>query len=170
MLRRNLPSPRVPAVSATAHSWFKMIDLAEPPPIVAAILRALVRMNDRFARSPPGHSHQQRVKDKFAGYCRSCRSSNNLSREQIQNHGEVEPALPGANVRYVRLPSLVRSRDFEIVLRDVWDQHEWLGCGVLPGSIPRTARILLTRISRIARCLLQVSPASRRSRNTRGAP
>src|SRR5712664_4206116 len=35
---------------------------------------------------------------------------------------------------------------------------------------PRTARILLTRIRRATRCVLQVSPHSRSSSNTRGAP
>src|ERR1700676_1538527 len=75
----------VPAVSATAHARFKMICFAESPPIVAAILRTLVGMNDRSAWSSAPYRHQNGVEYELAGYCRSRRPPNDLSGEQIHD-------------------------------------------------------------------------------------
>jgi hypothetical protein len=98
----------------TAHARFKMICLAEPPPIVAAILRALVRMNNGSAWSTPAYGRQHCVEYELAGNCRSHRPPDDLSGKQIHDHGEVEPTFPRANVRNIRHPSLVWTRDVEI--------------------------------------------------------
>src|SRR6266436_2947553 len=113
-----------------------MIGLAEPPPIVAAILRALIGMNDSSEGSTMAYGHQHCVEYELAGYRRSRRPPHDLSGEQIHDYSEVEPALPGANVCNIRNPSLVRTRDVEIALQDVWDQLGGLGRGVVPDSIP----------------------------------
>src|SRR5712671_4794168 len=112
-----------------------MIGLAEPPPIVAAILRALIGMNDSSAGSTTAYGHQHCVEYELAGYRRSRRPPDDLSGEQIHDYGQVEPALPGANVRNIRNPSLVRARDVEIALEDVRYQLRRLGCRAVPGSI-----------------------------------
>src|SRR5580698_1888753 len=112
-----------------------MISLAESPPIVAAILRTLVGMNDRFAWATTTHGHQHCVQHEFAGYRRSRRPPDDLSGEQIHGYSEVEPALPGADVRNIGNPSLVRTRDVEIALQDVWDRCGRLRSGAVPDSI-----------------------------------
>src|SRR5450631_1140960 len=113
-----------------------MICLAESAPVVAAILRALIGMNDRSAWSPTPNGHQHCVEYELTGYRWSRRPPDDLSGEQIHDYSEVEPALPGANVRNIRNPSLVWTRDVEIALQDVWDQLGGLGRGAVPDSIP----------------------------------
>lgn len=98
-------------------------------------MRTLVGMNDSSAWSPAPYGHQQCVEYELAGYRGSRRPPDDLSGEQIHDYSEVEPALPRANVGNIRNPSLVRARDVEIALEDVWDQLGGLGCGAVPGSI-----------------------------------
>jgi hypothetical protein len=50
----------VPAIAASTHTGLEMIGSAEAPPIVASILRPLVRVNDRSVRASPPHCHQDR--------------------------------------------------------------------------------------------------------------
>lgn len=49
-----------------------------------------------------------------------------FSREQVQHHREVKPALPGSDVRDVGGPRDVRLRDRELALEQVGDQHRRL--------------------------------------------
>src|SRR5208282_789720 len=107
----------------------------EPTPIVAAVLRALVGMNNSSAWSTPAYGHQHCVEDEFAGYCRSSRTPDDLSGEQIHDHGEVEPSFPGPDVRNIGNPSFVRARHVELALQNVWDQLGGLNCGAVPDSI-----------------------------------
>ena len=110
-----------------------MIGLAEPSPVVATILRALVGMNNSSAWSTPAYSHQHCVEYELAGYCRSRRPSDDLS--GIHDHGEIEPSFPGSNVRNIRNPSSIWTCDVELALKDVWNQLGWLGCAAVPDSI-----------------------------------
>src|SRR5665213_1170389 len=113
-----------------------MICLAEPPPIVAAILRALVRMNNSSAWPTTAYGHQHCVEYELGGYRLSRRPPNDLSGEQVHDNSEVEPALPGANVCNIRDPNLIRAGDVEIALHEVRDQPGGLGDGAVPDSIP----------------------------------
>lgn len=131
-----IPQPRCPNSSTTAHARFKVVCLAEPPPIVTAILRALVGMNNSLAWSTTAYGHQHRIKYELAGYCRSRRPPDDLSGEQIHDYGEVEPALPSANVCNVGNPSFIWTRNVKVALQKVWDQFGGLGRGVVTDSIP----------------------------------
>ena len=120
-----IPRPRCPnSFRDGSYARFKMIGLAESPPAVATILRSLVGMNNCFAWATTAYGHQHCVEYELAGYRRSRRPPDDLSGEQIHDHSEVEPALPGANVCNIGYPSLVRAGDVEIALQEVGDQHE----------------------------------------------
>ena len=113
-----------------------MICLAESPPVVATILRALVGMNNSSAWTTTAYGDQHCVENELAGYRRPRRPPDDLSGEQIHDDSEVEPALPGTNIRNIRYPRLVWTRDVEIALQEVWDQLRGLGRRAMPDSIP----------------------------------
>jgi hypothetical protein len=46
------------AVAFSAHAGLQAIGAAEPPPGIAPVLRALIRVNHRTARSPSAHRLQ----------------------------------------------------------------------------------------------------------------
>lgn len=46
----------VPAIAATTHAGFQATYFAEAPPRVAAVLRALIRMDQRLTRSSAAHA------------------------------------------------------------------------------------------------------------------
>ena len=56
----------VPAVALPAHARLEVIGAAEPAPRVAAVLRALIGMNHRAARSSSPHRHKHGVQHEFA--------------------------------------------------------------------------------------------------------
>jgi hypothetical protein len=51
--------------------------------------------------------------------CGRHRPSNDLSREEIHDHGQIEPALPRANVSDVGDPHRVGPEDVEIPLEKI---------------------------------------------------
>ncbi len=56
----------VPAISLSAHAGFQVMGAAETTPGVATKLSALVRMDDRAARSPAPHGDEHRIQYEFA--------------------------------------------------------------------------------------------------------
>ena len=56
----------IPAISTAAHARFKIVGMAETPPIIAAILTALIGMNQyRLCGFAPPHRHQQRIQSQL---------------------------------------------------------------------------------------------------------
>src|SRR5712691_10154927 len=56
----------VPAVAASAHAGLQVIGSTEAPPVIAAVLGALVRMNDGATGTPLPDGHHDRVEDEGA--------------------------------------------------------------------------------------------------------
>src|SRR5262245_45516428 len=51
----------VPAIPFAAHARLEAIRTTESSPRITAVLRALIRVNQRPARSTPAHRHQDRI-------------------------------------------------------------------------------------------------------------
>ena len=111
-----------------------MMGAAEATPGVATELGALVRMNDRATRSSAPHGDEHRIQYEFALQRGAGRPTDNPTREQIHDDGEVQPALPRANVRDVGHPDGVGPGYSESPLHQVGDQHGRLADG--PASRP----------------------------------
>jgi hypothetical protein len=90
---------------------------AEPQPVVAPVLRALIGVDQRAARLASPHRHQDRVDDDLAGQCRLHGPPDDASRIEVHHHGQVEPALPRADVGDVGHPHLIRLLDRELSLQ-----------------------------------------------------
>src|SRR6516162_7267711 len=84
-------------------------------------------MDDRLLWPASTHGHEDGIEDQFLSDVRTYSPSNDPSREQIHNHGQVEPSLPGTDVGYIGNPSLVRPADVELALEDVGSELRWLG-------------------------------------------
>ena len=109
----------IPTISPPAHTGLQAVSPAEPLPVVAAILRALIRMDDGALWAAESDSSDNRIQHQFAMECRRHRPANDLSREEIHDDGQIEPALPRTNVGYVGDPHRVRPEDVEIPLEKV---------------------------------------------------
>src|SRR5262249_38506956 len=67
---------------------------------------------------------------------RRCDSpANDFAREEIHDYGQIEPALPSANVSNVRHPDLVRPDDIEVTLDQVWHRRRGLRRGLISRPI-----------------------------------
>ena len=55
----------IPTVPTPAHAGLEMVLAAEAQPGVAAILRSLIRMNQRFLWVAAPHRHQDRIQHRF---------------------------------------------------------------------------------------------------------
>ena len=93
-----------------------MIGFAEPAPRVASILRALIRVDQCSARLPSTHSHQDGIEHELAMDGRASRPTDDSSRVQIQDHRQIQPALPGADIRYISDPNDFRLADRKLAL------------------------------------------------------
>lgn len=57
----------IPTVAAPTHAWLEMVFVAEAQPVITAVLRALIRVNQPMPRLASPHRHQLRVDHEFAG-------------------------------------------------------------------------------------------------------
>ena len=69
----------VPAIASSAHAGLQVIGLAEAPPRIAPVLRTLVRMNQRSARSPSTYGHQNGIEDQLTMNRRAGRPANDAT-------------------------------------------------------------------------------------------
>src|ERR1700691_2723917 len=76
----------VPAIAPAAHTGFEMMGLAEPSPGVAAVLRALIRVNHCPSRSSAPHGHKNGIKHELSMDRRASRPANDSARGKIQHH------------------------------------------------------------------------------------
>ena len=125
----------VPAVAFPAHTRLEAIRAAESPPRVAAVLRALIGVNQRAARSSSPHRHQHGIEHELAVNRRPGGPAHDQAREQIHDDGQVEPALPRPNVGDVGHPGLVWPRRGELPLQEIRDQDRRLADRPAPRAI-----------------------------------
>jgi len=113
----------VPIIASSIHAWFEVMRDTEAIPGVAAVLRALVRMHDdRLNRAPSPHGHQQGIENEFFGQRRLHGPTDDRTGEEIDDDGEVQPALSCPDVRDVGDPGLVRPADGELSLQAIRHQ------------------------------------------------
>ena len=97
----------VVAVAATAHAADQVVRLEEVLPVlaaelatlIAAELATLIGMHDHFLLwLPAPHRHQQGVDGQFSINALLHRPADHLSREQVDQHRQIQPALAGTDV------------------------------------------------------------------------
>jgi hypothetical protein len=87
----NIPSDGiVPTVALSAHARLQVIRAIEAPPRIAAVLGALIGINQRAARSASPHRHQHGLEHELAVNRPSRRPLDNQAREQIQDDGQIQ--------------------------------------------------------------------------------
>lgn len=108
----------VVAVAAPAHAADQLVGLQELLPFFAGELTALVRVqqNRRFGLAAP-QRHDQRAQHQIGVDARAHAPADDLAREQVQHHGQVQPALVRADVGDVGHPGLVGLLDLELALQ-----------------------------------------------------
>jgi AraC-like DNA-binding protein len=108
----------------------------EPSPRVAAELGPLVRVDHGTARPATTHRHDYRVEHKLAVNRGLRCPADNLAREQVHDHGQVEPALPSPNIGDIGDPHGVGPTDCELSLQQfstLADKIDSPGCGATAG-------------------------------------
>lgn len=74
------------------------------------VLRALIGVNKRAARSSLPHGHQHRVEHELMVNRSAGSPSHDPAREKILDDGQIEPALPCADVGDIGYPGRVWAR------------------------------------------------------------
>ncbi len=112
----------VPTVAPSTHAGLEAVLLAEATPVVTAVLTSLIRVNDCSVRSTALDSHHHSIQHEPPVYGRSRRPPDNLTREQIHDDGQVQPALPGADIGNICGPDPVWLLDVELPLYEIWNE------------------------------------------------
>ena len=134
----------VPAVAFAAHAGFQVIGAAESPPCVAAVLGALIGMNQGSVGSSPSHRRQHGIEHELAVNRWPSRPADDLAREEIHDDGEVQPALPRPNIGDIGHPRGVWPRGSELPLQEIRDEERRLADSPAPNAIPmQRAHIVL---------------------------
>ena len=102
--RRIVPAIPFPTHRAS-HAVFLELVLKRMAGVLAAPVR-MVHQTRRRAPAEPGHG--QRVCHNIRRHTRLKRPANNLAIEQIENDGQIPPAVVGPQVSDVRRPYLIR--------------------------------------------------------------
>jgi len=114
----------VPAVTTAAHAGVELVCFAEPDPVIASVLRALVRVHDdSLLRLSSPDCHHERVEHKVTNHCRLHRPADDHAAMKIHDDCQVQPAFPGSDVRNVRDPSSIGSINRELTLEKVGRRH-----------------------------------------------
>ena len=165
------PRLSIPAVCTSAHARIEVVGLAKARPVLAAVLRALVRMHEHpLLRLTPPQGHEQGIENQLARQGRFHRPADDFARIQIHNHCQVQPALPRADIGDVGNPGAVRCVDAELPIEPIRRQDRRPSRDRPRRFIASDCSILWVRMMRATRCRPQLSPASRKSPNTRGDP
>lgn len=113
----------IPAVAPAAHAGLQVIGFAEAPPSIAAILRTLIRVNQRMAWAPSTHGHQNCIEHELTMNRWARRPTHDRPRVEIHDNGQVQPALPCANVGYICDPGAIRPSYRELALQHIRNQY-----------------------------------------------
>jgi hypothetical protein len=76
-------------------------------------------MQQRIRSAASPDRHHQRVGDELRRHRRLHRPADGSAREQVEDHGDVEPPLRGPDVGEVGHPFLVRRRGGELTVEDI---------------------------------------------------
>jgi len=88
-------------------------------------------MDQACSRMPPLDCHGERGDGEFGMQVLAHRPANHLAGEQVEDHGQIEPALAGRNVGDIGQPDLIRPVGDKILLEQVCRHREGMlavGC------------------------------------------
>src|SRR4051794_31892056 len=87
-------------------------------------------MNKTWPRTAPLDCHGQGGDGEFGTHMLAHRPTDDFSGEQIEDHGQVEPALAGRDIGDIRQPDLIRLLGHEIPIEQVGrDRQRMLAVG-----------------------------------------
>ena len=115
----------VMAVSPPAHTRLHAVGLEERLPVAARELASLIGVNEQtgpWLASPDGR--QQGLQDQVTGHGRLCRPADDLSRVQVHDCRQEQPALVGADVGDVGNPDRVWGLRCKLAIQDVADHAD----------------------------------------------
>ena len=128
-LEETLCDSVVMAVAPSAHAGLQFVALEEVLPLSASELAALVGMNQhRLAGPAPPNGHQQRIQSQLGVDAVAHGPTHHLTREQVNNHRQVQPAFVSADVGNVRHPRLVGHFHRELLLQHIGRERPQLVC------------------------------------------
>jgi hypothetical protein len=88
-------------------------------------------MDEARYRAPPLDCHDERGDGEFGTHVLAHRPTNHLAGAQVEDHGQVEPALAGRNVGDIRQPDLIGPVRDKILLKQIcrhWQAMLAVGC------------------------------------------
>lgn len=98
----------------------RFIGLAEALPVITAVLTTLIAVYDDLAiRFLAPHGHHQRVERQLARESGLHRPADHVMGEEINNHRQIQPALPGADISNIGDPDLVSPDNGELPLHAI---------------------------------------------------
>jgi len=112
----------IPTVAATAHRRGDAVVFEQIPEVFTGVLAAAVAMKNQprlLAGMTFEPRHAQRVDDDIAGHVLAHRPTHDLTAEQVDHHGQEQPALVGSDVGDVTHPDLVRRGHRELAVEQV---------------------------------------------------
>ena len=110
----------VPAVSFAAHARACAMAGQQRAVGFAGVLAASIRVDDQPGRRPAlGDGHPQSGTDQLGRHARGHRPADDLAREQVHHHRQIQPAAAGTQVGNVGDPCLVRARGVELPVQHI---------------------------------------------------
>ena len=114
----------IQAVATPAHARRQVIGPVEALPVVTAVLAALIAMYDnlavRFSTPDRHHLSAQRELARKSGLHRP---ANHVTGEEIDNHRQIQPALPGADISNIGDPDLIGPDNGKLPLHTIRRNH-----------------------------------------------
>lgn len=108
------------AVTSTTHAQLQIVILNKRPPVRAGILNALIRMDQHLVfRLPSPEGHHQGIDYQVGLGATLHTPANNLSRKQVHNNSEIQPAFVSADICEISYPRLVRLVYFKFSIQNV---------------------------------------------------
>src|SRR5215470_19939747 len=117
--------------------------------------------------------HGERGDGQFGTHVLAHRPTHHLAGEQVEDHGQVEPALAGRDIGNIGQPDFIGPVGDKILLEQVFCHGEGMlavGCAHAIAARGPRARMPCWRIIRSTRLRLTVWPSAHSSAWMRGAP
>jgi hypothetical protein len=125
----------IPTIASAAHAGLKMVRFAITSPGIVTVLRALVRMDQRAARSSTTDGHQNGIEHQLTMDRCTSRPANDPSRVKVHDDGQIQPTLPGADIGYIRDPDTIGRGHGKLSFEQIRNQHRWLAYRDMPRLI-----------------------------------
>src|SRR5262249_49103897 len=141
--------------------------------VAGGVLAAAVGMMDQASsRALPLDCHGERRDGEFGTHVIAHRPTNYLAGEQVEDHGQVEPALAGRNGGDIGQPDVIGLVGDKVLIEQVCRHREGMLAGGCAHAIAarRPCPDTMLALTRPTRLRLTVWPVARSSAWMRGAP